>query len=162
MMNGRTTSQNPKLLDRLRTALRMKHYAYRTEKCYVYRARRFIYFHRKKHPHTMGAFEVQSFLSYFAQQERVSASTQNQALNAIVFLYKQVIRKELGSVDAVRVRRQKRLPVVLARSEVELPYALERKYPNAKYGWRWQYVFPAKNVSTGPRQKSRRRFWKCP
>ena len=77
----------------------MKHYAYRTEKSYVYWTRRFIYFHHKKHPRTMGTSEVRAFLSHLAQQERVSASTQNQALNALVFLYKQVIQKELGSID---------------------------------------------------------------
>ena len=118
-MNDRATPQSPKLLDQLRAALRVKHYAYRTEKSYVYWVRRFIYFHQKKHPRSMGTCEVQAALSYLAQHEYVSASTQNQALNALVFLYKQVIQKELGSIDAVRARRPKRLPVVLTQSEVE-------------------------------------------
>lgn len=193
----------------------------------------------------MGASEVRAFLSHLAEHDNVSASTQNQALNALVFLYKRVVKKELGVIDAVRARRPKRLPVVLTRSEVqtvlsflsgpqaimatllygsglrlmechrlrvkdidieqrqivvrdgkgfkdritvlpesvipdltkhlertkalhqvftargygevELPYALERKYPNAKYEWGWQYVFPAKDVSTDPRSGARRR-----
>ncbi|MBN1686692.1 MAG: phage integrase N-terminal SAM-like domain-containing protein [Spirochaetales bacterium] len=94
----------------------MKHYAARTEKSRVYRVRRFILFHQKKHTRKMRAAEVQTFLSRLAQQERVSASTQNQALNALLFLYKQVIRKELGFIDAVRAKRPKRLPVVLTQS----------------------------------------------
>ena len=193
----------------------------------------------------MGAPEVQAFLNYLAVDQHVSASTQNQALNALVFLYKHVLKRELGSIDAVRARRSKHLPVVLTREEtqkvlsllsetqrlmvsllygsglrlmechrlrikdidfsakhiivrdgkgfkdrvtilsesvipelkghlirvkslhndflkrgygeVELPYALSKKYPNAKYEWGWQYVFPAKNISTDPRTGARRR-----
>ena len=67
----------------------------------------------------MGTYEVRAFLNYLAQHENVSASTQNQALNALVFLYKHVIQKELGSIDAIRARRPKRLPVVLTQKEVE-------------------------------------------
>jgi len=244
-MDKQTDSHSPKLLDQLRTALRVKHYSYRTEKSYISWARRFIYFHNKKHPQAMGTYEVRAFLNYLAQHENVSASTQNQALNALVFLYKHVIQKELGSIDAIRARRPKRLPVVLTQKEVEkvltflsgtqaimvtllygsglrlmechrlrvkdidfelrqivvrdgkgfkdrvtvlpesvipelknhlerikalhqvfsklgygeveLPYALQRKYPNAKYEWGWQYVFPAKNISTDPRSGARRR-----
>ncbi len=207
--------------------------------------RRFILFHKKRHPQEMGATEVQAFLNYLAVDQHVSASTQNQALNALVFLYKHVIKKELGTIDAIRARRPKRLPVVLTREEtqkilsllsgvnhlmarflygsglrlmeclrlrikdidysakhiivrdgkgskdrvtilpetiipelsqhlvrvkalhddflqrgygeVELPYALVRKYPNAGREWAWQYVFPAKNISTDPRTGARRR-----
>lgn len=86
---------------------------------YVYWAQRYIYFHQKKRPRTLGTCEVQAFLSHLTQHEHVSASTQNQALSALVFLYKQVIQKELGSINAVRARRPKRLPVVLTQSEVE-------------------------------------------
>ena len=221
----------------------MKHYSYRTEKSYVYWARRYIYFHDKKHPKTMGSGEVRSFCSHLAEKEHVSASTQNQAFNALVFLCTHVVKKELGVIDAVRAKRTKWLPVVLARAEVErvlallsgtraimatllygsglrlmechrlrvndidieqrqiivrdgkgfkdriavlpesvipdltkhlertkalhqaftarrygeVPYALEHKYPNAKYEWGWQYVFPAKYVSTDPRSGARRR-----
>ena len=123
-MEEPTKPTGPKLLDQFRAALRVKHYAYSTEKSYVYWARRFIYFHNKKHPRNMGTYEVQAFLSYLAQHDNVAASTQNQALNALVFLYKQVIKKEIGSIDAVRARRPKRLPVVLTQLEVEKILAL--------------------------------------
>ncbi len=235
----------PKLLDQMRQTMRVKHYSLRTEKSYVHWDRRYIFYHNKRHPQEMGAGEVQSFLSYLAVNQRVSASTQNQALNALVFLYKHVLKKELGAIDAVRARRPKRLPVVLTREEaqrvlsllsgekhlvfsllygsglrlmeclrlrvkdidfaakyiiirdgkgfkdrvtilpesvvpelkehlvrvralhedflrrgygdVELPYALIRKYPNAGQEWAWQYVFPARNISTDPRTGTRRR-----
>ena len=117
-MNEQTGSHKPKLLDQLSAALRIKHYSYRTEKSYICWVRRFIYFHDKKHPQVMGAYEVRSFLNHLAQHENVSASTQNQALNALVFLYKHVIQMELGSIDAIRARRPKRLPVVLTQKEV--------------------------------------------
>ena len=235
----------PKLIDQMRQAMRVKHYSLQTEKSYISWVRRYIFFHDKRHPREMGDTEVQSFLSDLAVHRRVSASTQNQALNALVFLYKQVLKKELGVIDAVRARRPKRLPVVLTQDEVqkilsllsgvnhlmvsllygsglrlmeclrlrvkdidfaakviiirdgkgfkdrvtilpesvipelkehlvrikvlheyflkngygdvELPYALQRKYPNAGLEWGWQYVFPAANVSTAPRSETRRR-----
>ena len=81
---------NPKLLDQLREALRLKHYSVKTEKSYVHWGRRFILFHNKRHPQEMGAPEVQAFLNYLAVEQHVSASTQNQALNALVFLYKKI------------------------------------------------------------------------
>ena len=118
-MNEKTLPSKPKLLDELRAILRMKHYSYRTEQSYVYWARRYIRFHNMKHPNSMGALEVKSFCSHLAEQERVSASTQNQAFNALVFLYRHVVKKELGVVDAVRAKRPIRLPVVLSRVEVE-------------------------------------------
>ncbi|MEW5818160.1 MAG: integron integrase [Spirochaetota bacterium] len=238
-------TQKPKLLDQLRQTMRLKHYSFRTEKSYVHWARRYILFHHKRHPGEMRAPEIQSFLNWLAVDQRVSASTQNQALNALVFLYKQVLDIEIGFIDAIRARRPKRLPVVLSQEEtqrvlsllsgvnhliasllygsglrlleclrlrvkdidfsskqivvrdgkgfkdrvtllpetiipeskehlvrvkalhddflgrgygdVELPYALMRKYPNAGREWGWQYVFPAKSVSTDPRTGVRRR-----
>ncbi|MHA1305293.1 MAG: integron integrase [Candidatus Heimdallarchaeaceae archaeon] len=232
-------------MDQLSGVMRLKHYSLKTEKSYVHWVRRFILFHKKRHPQEMGAPEVQAFLNYLAVDQHVSASTQNQALNALVFLYKHVIKKELGTIDAIRAQRPKRLPVVLTREEnqkilsllsggnhlmasmlygsglrlmeclrlrikdidfsakhitvrdgkgskdrvtilpetiipelsqhlvrvkalhddflqrgygeVELPYALVRKYPNAGREWAWQYVFPAKNISTDPRTGARRR-----
>jgi len=237
--------RKPKLLDQLNGVMRLKHYSLKTEKSYVHWGRRFILFHKKRHPQEMGAPEVQAFLNYLAVDQHVSASTQNQALNALVFLYKHVIKNELGTIDAIRARRPKRLPVVLTREEtqkilsllsgvnhlmasmlygsglrlmeclrlrvkdidfsakhiivrdgkgskdrvtilpetiipelsqhlvrvkalhddflqrgygeVALPYALVRKYPNAGHEWAWQYVFPAKNISTDPRTGARRR-----
>jgi integron integrase len=112
--------QPPRLLDRLRLALRVRHYSPRTEACYVEWAERYIRFHRLRHPRDMGALEVSLFLTDLAVNHHVSASTQNQALNALVFLYTQVLGLELGRLDAVRARRPKRLPLVLSPEEVRL------------------------------------------
>jgi len=108
-----------KLLDHLREALHLKHYPLKTEKSSVHWVRRFILFHKKSHPQEMGAPEFQAFLNYLAVGQHVSGSTQNQALNALVFLYKHVLKKELGTIDAVRARRSKHLPVVLTREETQ-------------------------------------------
>jgi integron integrase len=108
----------PRLLDQVRQVLRVGHYSIRTEECYVQWMVRFIRFHQLRHPRDMGAAEVAQFLTDLAVEGRVSASTQNQALNALVFLYKQVLEIDLGRFDAVRARRPKRLPVVLAAEEV--------------------------------------------
>jgi integron integrase len=108
----------PRVLDQLRLVLRVRHYSPRTEDCYVHWARRFILFHQKRHPRTMNAPEVEQFLTHLAAVEHVSASTQNQALNALVFFYTHVLEIELGRLDAVRARRGQRLPVVLAPEEV--------------------------------------------
>lgn len=109
----------PRLLDRVRQALRLRHMSPRTEAAYVAWIRRFIFFHAKRHPEEMGAFEVVAFLSDLAVRGRVSASTQNQALAALLFLYREVLDRELhGLDDAVRARRPRPLPVVLSRDEV--------------------------------------------
>jgi integron integrase len=110
--------QPPRLLDQLSQMLRVRHYSPRTEDCYLHWAKHFILFHGKRHPRDMGAAEIEQFLTHLAVHGRVSASTQNQALNALVFLYKQVLEMDLGRFDAVRARRPKRLPVVLAPPEV--------------------------------------------
>ena len=237
--------RKPKLIDEVRQAMRLKHYSLRTEKSYVHWVRRYILFHHKRHPARMGTAEVRAFLSHLAVEQHVAASTQNQALNALVFLYKHVLMQELGLIDAIRARRPKRLPVVLRYEEtqavlallsgvnhliagllygsglrlmkclrlrvkdldfsaghivvrngkgfkdrvtvlpealipqlqahlvrvkalheeflrrgygdVELPDALRRKYPNAGGEWGWQYVFPARSISTDPRTGARRR-----
>jgi integron integrase len=106
------------LLDQLRLVLRVRHYSRGTEECYVQWVRRFILFHRLRHPRTMAAAEVEQFLGHLATERRVSASTQNQAFNALLFFYGQVLEIDLGRLDAVRARRGKRLPVVLAPEEV--------------------------------------------
>jgi integron integrase len=108
----------PRLLDQVRQVLRVRHYSLRTEECYVQWIVRFIRFHNKRHPRDMGAVEVAQFLSHLAFQGRVVASTQNQALNALVFLYKQVLEIDLGRFETVRASRPKRLPVVLTAEEV--------------------------------------------
>jgi integron integrase len=110
--------QPPRLLDRLRRALRLRHYSPRTEACYVEWAARFIRFHGLRHPNTMGAAEIEMFLTDLAVKGHVSASTQNQAFHALLFLYQQVLGIELPRLDAVRARRPKRLPTVLSPEEV--------------------------------------------
>lgn len=100
-------------------AIRARHLSRRTEQAYISWIRRFILFHRKKHPKDMGQEEVREFLTYLAVKRKVSSSTQNQALAAILFLYNQVIDKDIGWVsDVVRAKAPKRLPVVLSRAEV--------------------------------------------
>ncbi len=234
------------LVKAAREALRTQHYALKTEKAYLYWIRRFVAYHNGKRPSHMGGAEIHQFLSHLAINDRVAASTQNQALNAIVFLYRKVVKKDLGDFhDYPRARRPKRLPIVLSRQEVqallslmdgaecfiarllygtgmrvsealrlrvqdlafdrneitvrsgkgdkdrrvplpaslknefyqhldgrrhqykedrkngmhevELPGALARKYPNAPYEWKWQYVFAARDYSVDPRSGARRR-----
>ncbi len=228
-----------KLLDRVRDAIRLKHYSIRTEQAYVNWIKRYIYFHGVRHPAEMGAPEIQAFLTHLAVDQNVAASTQNQALSALLFLYKEVLKQDLGPIDALRAKKPKRLPTVLTKEEVRrvfqhmsgihlliarllygsglrlmegvrlrvkdldfeyhtitvrdgkgakdrvtmlpetlvvplqdhlrtvkrtheedlakgygavyLPYALERKYPNANKEWIWQYVFPANRLSVDPR-----------
>jgi integron integrase len=229
-----------KLLEQLRDALRVKHYSYRTEQAYVDWTHRYVLFHDKRHPKDMGAPEIEAFLTYLAVELKVAASTQNQALCALLFLYRHVIRQEVGlSIDAVRAKKSRYLPTVLTHAEaiavleqlsgthqlvakilygsglrlmealrlrvkdidfaqqqivvrdgkggnsrvtplptslivklkdhlqqvqrthhqdleqgygsVYLPYALERKYPNAERQWIWQYVFPSERISKDPR-----------
>jgi integron integrase len=98
--------------------LRVRHYSRRTEDCYVDWARRFILFHGKKHPCDLGTAHVEQFLTHLAVQGRVAASTQNQALNALVFLYKQALEIDLGSLHHLHAKRPERLPVVASRDEV--------------------------------------------
>jgi integron integrase len=238
--------QKPKLLDQVRYAIRITHHSLRTEETYVQWIRRFILFHNKRHPKDMGAEEVSQFLSDLAVTHHVAASTQNQALSAILFLYQEVLRQEIGWLDDVaRAKKPRKLPVVLAQEEVKavlnglssaawlmasllygsglrlmecirlrvkdvdfsynhivvrdgkgdkdrvtvlplnvkaplerhlrdvkklhdqdlekgfgrvyMPYALERKYPNANRDWPWQYIFPAAKRSIDPRSGIERR-----
>jgi len=108
-----------KLLDRMRRVIRSKHYSYRTEKAYVQWARRFIFFHGRRHPREMGKSEVEAFLTFLAVDRHVAAATQNQALNGILFLYRDVLEIELPWVDdVVRAKRSTRMPVVLSPAEV--------------------------------------------
>ena len=112
--------QQPKLLDQVRDRIRRKHYSMRTEQAYVHWIKRFIFFHGKRHPREMGAGEVEQFLTHLAVAGRVSASTQNQAKSALLFLYKEVLEQVLPWLDDVEsARRPKRLPVVLTVEEVE-------------------------------------------
>ena len=108
-----------RLLDQVREAIRMRHYSRRTEAAYVVWIRRFIVFHDKRHPTELGASHIADFLSSLATHRHVSASTQNQALCAILFLYRDVLKMGIGDVEGVvRARAPSRLPVVLSRAEV--------------------------------------------
>ncbi|HEX8845334.1 MAG TPA: integron integrase [Pyrinomonadaceae bacterium] len=240
------SSHKPSLLDQVRSAIRLRHYSIRTEEAYVNVIRRFILYHRKRHPREMGADEIRQYLSHLATDEHVAASTQNVALAALLFLYREVLLLELPLVEGVeRAKRPQRVPVILTPEEVRrvlaklsgthhlmasllygsglrlmecvrlrvkdldfpyrqlivrdgkgekdrrtilpqplmeplrhhlakihlqheedvrsgcgsvyLPYALERKYPNAATDWLWQYVFPASKLSIDPRTGQRRR-----
>ena len=112
-------SQPVKLLDQVRNRIRVKHYSIRTEEAYVSWARRFILFHNKRHPKEMGSKEIESFLTHLAVNGRVPASTQNQAFNAILFLYNQVLQLDVfDKIDALRSKPPERLPVVLSEQEV--------------------------------------------
>ncbi len=221
----------PRMLDRVREEIRIRHYSPRTEKAYVSWIKRIIFFHDKRNPEIMGEAEISAFLSALATRHKVSASTQGQALSAVLFLYRHVLRRELNEMEFARAKRPTRLPLVLTRREVnavldrmagttalmasllygsglrvleccrlrtkdvdlqrrelivrdgkgekdritmlpeslvkplaaqlrraraqherdvrtgagfvELPYALDKKYPNAPRAWGWQWVFPA-------------------
>jgi len=109
-----------KLIDQVRHVIRKKHYSYRTEQAYVDWIKRYILFNNKRHPKEMGEKEISRFISHLAINRNVAASTQNQALNAIVFLYKHVLRIELGDFGHMeRAKKPKRLPVVMTEQEVE-------------------------------------------
>jgi integron integrase len=110
----------PRLLDRVRDAILRRHYSYRTEQAYVHWIKRFIYFSGKRHPAEMGAPEVTEFLNHLARDRDVAAATQNQALSALLFLYREVLGTPLPWLDALeRARRPARLPTVLTRAEVQ-------------------------------------------
>ncbi|MFQ3632430.1 phage integrase N-terminal SAM-like domain-containing protein, partial [Roseiflexus sp.] len=108
-----------KLLDQVRDILRAKHYSYRTEEAYIDWIRRFILFHNKRHPAEMGTPEIQAFLTYLATERNVSASTQNQALAALLFLYREVLHKDIDFFLLPTAKRPERLPTVLTREEVQ-------------------------------------------
>jgi integron integrase len=239
-------SPNPRLLDQVREAIRLRHYSYRTEQQYVSWIRRYILFHGKRHPSELGGDHVEAFLSHLAISRHVASATQAQALSAVLFLYKHVLNTPLPWMDSVvRAKRPKRIPVVLSRQEcltvlshldgpyglvarllygsglrilealrlrvkdidlhrrvvtvrdgkgakdrvtvlpesmvsslrlhlrqvrdrhalaltrgyggVDLPYALEQKYPRAPFETGWQYVFPAASPSRDPRSGAWRR-----
>ncbi len=112
----------PRLLEQVRAAIRARHYSIRTEEAYVSWIRRYILFHDKRHPRDLGKLEVNAFLSHLAVRERVASSTQNQALSALLFLYREVLDLPFPDLDLdrlVRARKPERLPTVLTRPEVK-------------------------------------------
>ena len=123
-------NRRPKLMDQVRSAVRLRHFSPRTEESYVGWIRRYIVFHRKRHPQEMGAAEVAVFLSHLAEHLHVSASTQNQAFCAVLFLYRHVLERPLAPLASVtRAKRGTHMPVVLSRQEVV-------RVLNHLHGWR--------------------------
>jgi len=114
----------PKLLDQVRTVIRVKHFSLSTERAYVGWIRRFILFHHKKHPKEMAEEEIRQFISHLAVHTRISASTQTVALSALLFLYREVLKQELPYINNIeRAKPAKHLPVVFNRNEVHLVLA---------------------------------------
>jgi integron integrase len=114
-----TIPRPPRLLDRVRTAIRVRHYSPRTEEAYVQWIKRYVFFHRLRHPMEMGAEDVSAFIAHLAQVELLSASTQNQALNALAFLYRAVLEQDATWLEGVvRAKGPARFPVVLTHEEV--------------------------------------------
>src|ERR1700737_619771 len=129
-MNTLLTQSRPedkpkkKLLDQVRDVMRLKHYSLRTERTYCDWIERFIRFQKLRHPRDMGEAEVSAFLTHLARDGKVAASTQNQALSALLFLYKEVLKKEIGWMGGVeRAKKPIRLPVVLTPEEVDKLFA---------------------------------------
>ena len=107
-----------KLLDQVRDAIRLKHYSIRTEESYIVWIRRYIFFHNKQHPSELGSVAIEAFLTHLAVDRKVAASTQNQALSALLFLYRDVLKTPLElHIDAIRAKKPKRLPTVLTKEE---------------------------------------------
>jgi integron integrase len=114
----------PKLLDQVRDVIRRKHFSIRTEQTYVEWIKRYIFFHGKRHPNEMAEAEITAFLTHLARAGKVAASTQNQALSALLFLYREVLQQNIGWLDQVeRAKRPARLPVVLTKDEVRRLFA---------------------------------------
>jgi len=117
-------SNKPKLLDQVRDVIRRKHYSIRTEQAYIDWIKRFIIYHNKRHPAEMAEEEVARFLTHLARDRDVAPSTQNQALSALLFLYKEVLKHEIGWLEKVeRAKKPPKLPVVLSRMEVKRIFA---------------------------------------
>lgn len=128
----------PRLLDRVRDAMRVRHMSLRTEKTYVQWIRRFILFHGKRHPRDMAEVEINAFLTHLAVKGGVSPSTQTQALCAILFLYRVVLDREIGELELVRAQRKRKLPVVLTAGEVRRIFdgidGVDRLFLSVLYG----------------------------
>ena len=109
----------PRLLDQVRNTIRMRHYSLRTEESYIGWIKRYIFFHNKRHPKDMGEKEINEFLTNLAVNQKVAASTQNQAFNALLFLYREILKQEFGDLgEVVRAKKPRRLPVVLSMDEI--------------------------------------------
>lgn len=181
VLSGTSVVDIPGIINETRRLIRLKHYSYSTERTYVQWIERFLAYAlqtgKKKNISNVATEDFKNFLSHLAIKQKVSSSTQNQAFNAILFLFRNVLGKETGDLgSAVRAKRGQKLPVVLSiilpsavkerladhlkkikavhdkdlaigYGEVVLPDALNRKYPNAGKEWAWQYVFPSSKLS---------------
>ncbi len=117
-------ANKPKLLDQVRDVIRRRHYSVRTEQAYIDWIKRFIIYHNKRHPAEMAEEEVAQFLTHLARDRDVAPCTQNQALSALLFLYKEVLKQEIGWLEKVeRAKKPPKLPVVLSRTEVKRIFA---------------------------------------
>lgn len=114
------TQKKTKLLDRVRNSLRQRNYAYSTEQSYISWIKRYILFHKKRHPQEMGEKEIEEFLTHLAVKENIAPSTQNQALSALIYLYQEILHIDLGEINAIRPRRRENLPTVLTQEEVQI------------------------------------------
>jgi hypothetical protein len=167
-------------MDQVRERARYLHYSLRTEMAYLYWIRWFIRWHGLRHPREMGAAEVEAFLSMLATDRHVSSSTHNQALSAVLFLYREVLGQDLPWMyNLKRPAYTRRIPVVLTqgevqallaaarmqwqqdrtaqRSGVEVPHALEKKYPKVGQSWGWFWMFPSPALAVDPRSGVARR-----
>ena len=118
--NSLPEGQTPRLLDQVRNVIRCKHYSIRTEQSYLQWIKRYIFFHHKQHPELLNEVHISAFLTHLAVDKKVASSTQNQALCALVFLYRHVLKKEIGEFDnLVRAKRPVKLPVVFTPEEVK-------------------------------------------
>ncbi len=166
--------QKKKLLDIVRDKIRLKHYSIKTERSYIGWIKRYILFHGKRHPAKMGKAEIEAFLTWLAREKNVAPSTQNQAFNALLFLYEQVLGVPLKSEKdrvlplPLKLKEELQLQVeAVVRlheqdlkdgfGEVHLPHAIARKYPGAAKDLKWQYLFPMKSRSKDPRTGKIRR-----
>src|SRR6266567_3155635 len=140
-------SPTPRLLDQVRSFMRLHHYSIHTQRTYLDWTKRYVQFHHMQTRDDLadGERKIEEFLTHLAVSGKVSASTQNQAMNALVFLYKRVLENHLQKVKVLHDQ-----DLAAGHGAVYLPYALERKYPNAAREWSWQYLFPARDVSTDP------------
>lgn len=124
MISKGPLGNKPKLLQQVRDVRRRKQYSIRTEQAYVDWIKRFILFHNKRHPKEMAQEEVAEFLTHLARDRNVAPATQNQALSALLFLYKEVLKQEIGWLDNVeRARKPSKLPVVLTHAEMKRVFA---------------------------------------
>jgi integron integrase len=134
-VTNRPSTHKPKLLDQVRDVIRRRHYSIRTEQAYVDWIKRFIIFHDKRHPSEMAEEEVAQFLTHLARDLNVAPSTQNQALSALLFLYKEVLNHEIGWLEKVeRAKKPPKLPVVLSRTEVKRVFAYLHGTPKLMAG----------------------------